>query len=324
MLRIHFTAEDLIRTRVAASADPLWEIVLSLHTLQARHCPRVFQKWSREIRGRIGKHRNPGLLAHLLPLTPIASYRPDFLTPSETIGNLAAGIDAVMSTPPSRLRRELQQLSSISRLPTWSDELAAGKPEQLRVLGSALRDYHQVALAPYWKDIREQVDLDRMARGQILLDGGPERLLETLSPQSSWRRPVLEVRYPVDRSLHLDGRGLMLVPSFFCSTYPITLADTTLPPVLVYPIPQAGFPPDRAHGGLSALLRPTRVAMLIAARPGRSTTGLARLLNMSPSTVSYHASVLRAADLITSRRYANVMLHTTTQLGITLLRGRDH
>ena len=32
-LRLHFTAEDLLRTRVLTAPDPMWEIVLSLHHL---------------------------------------------------------------------------------------------------------------------------------------------------------------------------------------------------------------------------------------------------------------------------------------------------
>ena len=32
-LRLHFTAEDLLRTRVLTEPDPLWELVLSVHHL---------------------------------------------------------------------------------------------------------------------------------------------------------------------------------------------------------------------------------------------------------------------------------------------------
>ena len=45
MLRIHFTPQDVARTRVATSVDPLWEIVLSLHVLQMREPPVAFHQW---------------------------------------------------------------------------------------------------------------------------------------------------------------------------------------------------------------------------------------------------------------------------------------
>ncbi|GAB3442935.1 winged helix-turn-helix domain-containing protein [Streptomonospora sediminis] len=323
MLRIHFTSEDLIRTRVTPAADPLWEIVLSLHMLQTRPRTLAMEKWSREVRGRIVHRCRPGLLARLVPLAPIASYMPDFLTPSERTGSLGAGVETVMSTPTTRVRREMHQLAAVSRLPAWAGDLAAGKADSLRELGDALGEYHRHALAPYWHRIQERVDTDRAERAQAVLAGGPERLLETLSPQMTWRRPVLEIAYPVDRDLHLDGQGLTLVPSFFCQTYPITLADVTLPPVLAYPIIHAGSPPAPGSDGLSPLLGATRAAVLAAAQPGRSTGELAKLLNISAGTASYHVSALRDAGLVNSHRRANVVVHTATPLGGTLLRSCD-
>src|SRR5438876_12229110 len=47
---------------------------------------------------------------------------------------------------------------------------------------------------------------------------------------------ITVVRYPVHRDLRLDGRGLRLVPSFFCRGTPVALADPELPPTLVYPL----------------------------------------------------------------------------------------
>lgn len=324
MLNIHFTSEDLIRTRVAAGPDPLWEIVLSLHVLQSRRRASAFDRWSRDVRARIAELGGPGPLPWLIPLVPIATYLPDFLTPAEAAGGLDVGIDAVLSTPPARLRTEIGWLGATRRLPAWAEDLAAGRTRPLVTLGRALRDYHRFALAPYGDKIQERVDIDRRARGQALLDGGPEHLLETLSPQMSWHRPVLEVVYPVERDVHLDGRGLTLTPSFFCQTGPITLADTTLPPVLAYPIARTGFASGAVPAGLSMLLGATRAAVLAAARPGRSTGELAKLLRVSAGTVSYHVSALRDAELVTSRRDANVVVHTTTPLGDRLLRGGGH
>ncbi len=61
-------------------------------------------------------------------------------------------------------------------------------------------------------------------------------LLEGLRPFAHWNPPYLDVDYPVDRELRLEGRGLMLVPSYFCWRRPMALADPGLDPVLVYPV----------------------------------------------------------------------------------------
>ena len=50
-----------------------------------------------------------------------------------------------------------------------------------------------------------------------------------------WAGGELRVDYPVDQEMHLGGRGLVLVPSYFCWRYPVTLLDPDLPPVLIYP-----------------------------------------------------------------------------------------
>jgi len=44
----------------------------------------------------------------------------------------------------------------------------------------------------------------------------------------------------------------------------------------------------------------------------------ARLLGLAPSSVSAHLSVLRAAGLLTSRRYGHQVLYERTPLGIAL------
>ncbi|MGY1503399.1 hypothetical protein ACW4TU_43690 [Streptomyces sp. QTS52] len=42
MLRVHFTAEDLARVRVAAAPDPLWELTGSVQVLATDACaPRT-------------------------------------------------------------------------------------------------------------------------------------------------------------------------------------------------------------------------------------------------------------------------------------------
>jgi DNA-binding transcriptional ArsR family regulator len=52
---------------------------------------------------------------------------------------------------------------------------------------------------------------------------------------------------------------------------------------------------------------------------GCTTTELARRLRISPGGASQHATVLREAGLVTSRRQRNTVRHSITKLGLDLL-----
>lgn len=321
MLRIVFTAADLGRTRVAAAPDPLWETILSVHRLRARDGSVLFGHWREEVRGRL--RRASDLLRPLLSLVPQHGYFPDFLTPLAGEHGLTAGIEAVSRTPAPRLRTELALLSAQHRLPSWTASLAEGDPDPLRRLTDALSAYHELAIAPYQSRLTAQIEADRALRARAVLDGGSEGLLSGLRPMMRWRSPVLEVDYPTDQVLHLDGRGLLLVPSFFCWQYPVTLQDPGLPPVLVYPVRKdLGWFTATAGPALAALIGATRASVLAEIGAGRTTSELARALTISPASASQHVGVLRAAGLVLSRRDGPSVLHVLTPLGVSLLGNR--
>jgi DNA-binding transcriptional ArsR family regulator len=148
--------------------------------------------------------------------------------------------------------------------------------------------------------------------------------MEGLHPFARWNPPYLDVDYPVDRELRLEGRGLTLIPSYFCWRRPTALADPALDPVLVYPIRKQ--PLDIARAGeerLDRLLGRTRSAVLVdvAEHPTRTTTEVARALELAPASASYQIGVLRGAGLIVSRRDGKHVEHTATSLALNLLAG---
>ncbi|WP_181791354.1 helix-turn-helix domain-containing protein, partial [Streptomyces phytophilus] len=212
----------------------------------------------------------------------------------------------------------------------------------LRRLGRALRAYHASVLRPAWPWIRERTEQDRLWRAQTQSVAGTDAMLHTFGSLLRWRPPVLTVDYPIDRDLHLDGRGLVLVPSYFCRQLPVALADGSLPPILVYPSrPPARRPVGRpvqpvrgigaaggagaAEGvgteGLAHLLGHTRAAVLQSLGGLCTTSELARRAGVSASSASEHAAVLRRAGLITSTRLRNRVHHSLTPLGTALLAG---
>lgn len=326
-LRIHFTGEDLARTSVASSADPLWEILLSMHMLRNRRSGSVvFGEWRRRTLAVL-----PPQARALTSLAPPRGYSPDFLTPSAGDGDLESGIDAVVATPRRRIRAELGRLAESCPLSAWARGVSEGRAAELRGLAAALHIYHRRALAPYWEHIRSQVAADRATSATALLRGGLGSFLDGLHPTLRWRHPVLEVHgYPAARDLFLGGRGLRLVPSFFCWQVPIALYEPSLQPVLVYPITRdpgwlTGHPTDEARGAappLSALLGRTRAAALEVIADGCTTGELARRLEISPATASHHIGVLREAGLVATRRTGSAVHHTLNSLGVELLHGR--
>ncbi len=208
--------------------------------------------------------------------------------------------------------------------PVRLDALSEGRAEPLGRLVAALRGYHSAAVEPYWPHIRASVEADRAVRGRALLDGGADELLASLAPVIRWRAPVLEADYPVDRDVHLDGRGLLLQPSFFCRSTPVVYRDPKLPPVLVYPVIHSAAPvfAERGPGPwLGRLLGNTRSTVLQTIGDGCTTSELARRAGVSLASASQHACVLREAGLVRTLRHGSSVLHTLTPLGGSLLRG---
>ncbi|OKJ39231.1 ArsR family transcriptional regulator [Streptomyces sp. CB02366] len=284
----------------------------------------------------------------LAAVVPPRGYFPDFLTPSqggaEPFG-FDAGMEALRDTPADRVHAELELMAAGrvrqradrpvgqcgrgartgaggaagAALPAALVDGRAGPPA--RLIG-ALRSYHRAAVEPYWPHIRASVEADRAVRGRALLDGGTDGLLAALPPMIRWRAPVLEADYPVDRDLHLDGRGLLLQPSFFCRGTPVVYRDPSLRPVLVYPVAHPGAPVFAEPGPwLGRLVGHTRSAVLSSIGAGCTTSELARRAGVSLASASQHASVLREAGLVLTLRHGSSVLHTLTPLGGSLLRG---
>ncbi|GAB2793578.1 ArsR/SmtB family transcription factor [Streptomyces daliensis] len=324
MLRIHFTDADLARTRVAAGPDPLWEICTSLHRFQSRRGRWAYADWYRSARTRVHDARLTRTLGTvLLPLVPRAVYFPDFLTPPEGAHGLDAGLEAVLATPRRRVLDEVGLLARTSGAPAWAPRLA--EPGLRKELVQAMRAYYETAVAPWSDHVQARVEAERTARARTVLGHGIEGLLQNLGPGVRWERPVLHTAYPRDRDLYLNGRGLLLIPSYFCWATPVTFGDTTLDPVLIYPLshePQRGALPQHLdHGApLTTLLGRTRAGVLRAVASGATTGELARAIGVSASSASQHTTALRNTGLITSHRHGASVLHTLTPLGAALLR----
>ncbi len=329
--RIHFTTEDLARTRVARAPSPLMELGASVRTLQSRDHPVLFGAWRRRV-----IHELRPSARMVLDLIPPRGWAPTFLTPG-SVGDPEEILEQVCATPRSQVRKDLAHVAEWQPLPSWARRLVDDR-EAMRRLSEGLRHVHRVLLAPHWSRITAEAAADRAARARHILDGGVERLLVELNPRHiRWNPPVLELALlsGFDDDLHLGGRGLLLVPSAFGPDAPGIDIDAQPQPVLRYPViapsPTAlrlfapTAPPISSGTGspLASLLGHTRAAVLqaVAEHPGCSTKELALHARVAPASASEHATVLRSAGLVRTLRHHNRALHVPTALGLSLLEG---
>ncbi|TWD79373.1 helix-turn-helix protein [Kribbella amoyensis] len=329
--RVHFGCADLARTTIAQEPDPLWEVVLGLNMLQTDDGPTVFGAWRERTRARL-----TAVERDLLVLAPPVGYTPDFLTPAGAAEGLEAGLAEIRSTSPDRLTAELRKLAESVRLPRWTRRLAAGDPAVMERLIHGLRHFHRTKIAPQMPKIGTAVIREIEQQSEAVATNGFENLVSIMPEAVRWQAPLLTVDLPhVDRDLYLCGRGLRLIPSYFCWRYPIMLFDPQLPPVLVYPVRHDAsavvhVDPDRRavgrgtdHAGAVAdLIGRTRALVLRSISAGAcSTSELASRTGISLASASEHARVLHRTGLVTTYRVGNAVRHTISPVGTKVLTG---
>jgi DNA-binding transcriptional ArsR family regulator len=324
-LRLVFGNDDVQRVRLADDADLMWELVLSLQMAQETQVPRPFVAWRQHLgrcaRATDGQWR---AMAPLRSLVAASGDFPDFLTPHQRTSDIDAACELLSSVSSARLGADVAA-AFISRTPSpWTRSLACADRDAFLDLVRGIRAVHHLLLKPMWMQVRERVTTERARRASVLSTQGVGAVLAGLPGVLSWDGQVLQTRYPVMRTVYLNGRGITLMPSYFCWGNPITWIDPALPPVLVYQAYQRG---DMSHddvevpGSLIALLGRTRAECLRVLLDSRSSSELAQHLGTSIGTASKQTTVLREAGLITSTRAGGSVLHATTALGRALLAG---
>lgn len=295
MLRIHFTVEDIAHTRMVATLGPLVESAFALY-LFGRNGDVAFHEWRRSVRAELGQG--------------------------------AARFTALS-----------QQFRTLDELPAAFADVFASSADPDHVMADTersgarlLADLCRVAVLPHWSQIRGYLDGAREGWGRVAISHGVERLLGSIHPRVRWRAPVLEVRHGPNRDVHLNGRGLLLCPSFFLSEQScsfVTAFGKDAMPTLVFPVKtgsRGGIWGRAEHDdqALGALVGHTRAAALEALTEGCSTGELADRLGISLAGASKHAAVLRRSGLVTTSRNRNTALHALTPLGTALLRSSEH
>lgn len=326
MLRIHFTAEDLARTRVAATIGVAAEVYYSLELLRENRRLPQFRSWRSAIAGRMGADTRP-----LTSLVPLRGPGLDLLALMGDAPSLDHALDNLLHTPASRLRREFEGLEFHPGHLSWARRVSEGDREARRELAKGVRACHRLTVEPYWDRGRSELVALSTRCANLMLEGGIDLLLRSVcAPLVRWRPPVLEAPYPRSVEVRLQGRGLIITPTVF-SEHAVSLLwnplDTAQPPRLTVPAlrrPLTGSGSMEADGSalrnLESLLGRTRAGVLHLTAEGCTTSELARRLNVTAAAASQHAKVLRNTGLITTSRRGGSVLHSITPLGLALLR----
>jgi DNA-binding transcriptional ArsR family regulator len=322
--RIHFSEDDLARIQVSPTLGPLAETVLALALLRCSRQPRsMLSEWRGQVR--VTPRMRP-----LTALIPPDCNGVDLPTLVGETATIEQGVQALLDVPREHLLVEMEWIDRRHRLPplAWAMAEAGGRPE----LAEATQVAYQELIQPFWPRIRASLHAEHAARRRTLAAEGPGALLASLQgPLIRWRPPVLEILRPGRVEMELAGRGIALVPSVFVGRAPSLHEnpnDDDEMPRLILPAEGAGrarlWAVSRGLAGsrgsaLAALVGRNRAAVLQSIADGCTTTELAHRVGISLAAASQHASVLRGAGLIATRRQGSAVLHVLTPLGAELL-----
>jgi DNA-binding transcriptional ArsR family regulator len=323
MSTYEFDIGDLARLRFAIS--PMWEVVASLRRLRDPAQAGIHLPWLNELRG--GRLKDLDLSV-ALRLTPPRGYVPDFLSPppSTPLARFEDEIELVRETTAKQVRNDLRIMrvdQKVDELPPILQAFEKSPLRSIKRLATELERYWQIAIDPHWPRIRALLEADIAHRARQLTEGGPAALFEDLHPTITWRDATLHVDQLYRGHVKLEGRGLLLVPSAFAWIAPATITEAPWQPTLIYPargvatLWDSGG--DRTPEALAGVIGRTRAALLAELDAPRSTTDVARLLDLTPGGASQHLTALRAAGLAAARREGRSVLYVRTPLADALV-----
>lgn len=314
MLRVHFTADDLLDTAFLVEGAPLFETNLAVSALQRRDGGPGFDRWRRR---QIGRLPRPALA--MLELVTATPRWPHFIDQSSA--DLNEALDQMRSTDTFWVTSELVEATGARRPSTFVRALAARDNTTWRVLDRAMRDAYSTLVEPNLPGLRTAAQADVAYRARLMTTVGLRRTLTALFPDSRWQDSTLEIKRSRSAEVKLNGRGLRLLASPLWSGEPGITLDASGRYLLVYSTlatPSVLGEP-RSEDPLESLLGRTRAAVLRSLTEELSTTELARVLGIGLSSASEHAKALRAAGLVSSERAGKAVRHTCSALGHGLL-----
>lgn len=315
MLRILFTPDDLALTRFLPEPAPMLELKLVAVGLRRGIRASWGARWRTHALAAIPKSAQPAV-------RQIGEHFSWALSPTFAVSaDLDEGMDTFLGFGTERLRAEMALYFSApnSGVPLWS--AFDGDRDAGRVLVHGTKTVFSAAVQPYWADIRANHQSELAQHGRLLACRGVGTALTTVIPGARWCGDCLLIDSPQDRTVRLDGRGLLITPAAFWTGPPLVGELPDQPVLLAYPAPaELSIRVGDESDALAAILGATRAAVLRLLSTEHTTGDVARELGISAASASEHSATLRSARLISSRRDGKAVIHRATVLGLDLIR----
>ena len=314
--------EDVLAVRFACS--PAWETQAAVRTFADARARSQHEPWHRLVRDRAARLD----LMPLLAVQPLHGFVPDFLVPPPRTARprLRDQLAEIRATPPAQVARELERCrETVAEEPYRSllDSYLADPATARDVLATRLQEAWTELVAPFWVRVRSLLDRDVEQRSRTLARHGLRRVLEELHPRIRWTRRGLSCLDGSGRTVEIDERGLVLMPTAYQWPKVAAIVDEPWLPTIVYPargIAELWRTPVASPAALARLLGRTRALVLASLDEPLSTTTLAALIELSPAGASRHLLALRDAGLVSTARHGHEVRYGRTRLGTAMLR----
>ena len=315
MARIHIAASGLARIRFAPRPAPLQELNAALLMMSSSRDAVVYGRWRYRTLRSLPPHVGP--LADLARCWPA----PSFLDSASE--DLDSALAASRDSPRELVQAEIERVFAAADPPAWVRELHRGEPGAWHTLARARRAAFHTVLGRVWPVI-EDLHRDQFCRFALAAAGdGIGPALAGIILGGQFTGDALEFESLHDAQLEPGGSGLVLLPTFHWTGLPLVAGLPDGATVITYPAgpgwPVTGRPGPHRRDALAEVLGRTRSEILAALSSEYTTTGLARLLNISNATASAHAGALRKAGLVNSARTGRSVGHRRTVLGDMLI-----
>jgi DNA-binding transcriptional ArsR family regulator len=318
------TQDSLMAVRFAWS--PAWETMAAVRTFVDDRARSYHEPWHRLVGERVARLD----LAPLLAVEPLWGFVPDFLTPPPRTAwpRLRDQLAEIRATPPAQVAHELQlcrETVEDDQHRRLLDAFLADPARARDLLAARLHEVWSGLVAPFWIRVRTLLDRDIEQRSRMLARHGLRRVLDELHPRIRWTKPGLSVADRSGRTVNVDERGLVVMPSAYLWPYVTAIVDEPWQPTIVYPargIAELWRAPTTPPDALARLLGQTRALVLAGLDQPLSTTALAALIELSPAGASRHLLALRDSGLVSATRHGHEVRYRRTALGSALLHGR--
>lgn len=321
VIRIELDEPTLSRTRIAIS--PLIETVCGLWLLH-RHpetAPWPYDGWARRARAVL---RTYPATAPLRVYFEVGRMLPDFLAPmpGSPAPTIEEQLHEVRHTPAEVIAQQVARHHP-DGVPTCLRPFFDDRETALNRLADGLAAFWDGAMAPYWPAMRAALDEEVLLRARALAAEGPDALLARLHDRVRWERPVLTLMKQLEDDFTATDQRLLLVPLIFSRGALLYSSDHPEVVLVTYQARGAAVlaeshtpaPDDR----LTLLIGRGRATVLRALTTPATTTGLATVLGLAPSTVSEHLAGLQAAGVVHRRRAGRRVLYGLEPAGLALV-----